>query len=176
MPGWGGSIGLAIGVAIAAAALTTGYTAGRRQGFSGAVIAVAVCILVGLALRQLPSQLNDRRLQYRNQSAFGAQSSEAEVQHAVGVDAGFLAFAAERLPPHATFYVTVGAAITTSAPQSWAQWALMPRIEEYRTPCRANWILFVEASPHLAGVRTAPPTHFGAGRNWIARVEAPCTP
>jgi hypothetical protein len=175
VPGFGGPIAIVLALAVVVFAVVTAYAVGRRRGVAGAAVGVAVCVLVGLTLRAIPTELNNRRLQYRNQSAFDAGSSELEVQRSVGVDGRFLAFAATELPPRTTFYVTAGKSITTSAPQSWAQWALMPRVEEYLTPCRADWILFVESTPDVDGLRLAIPRRFGSTNNWIARVKAPCT-
>ena len=175
VPGFGGAAAAMVALAVIGVAAVAAAVSARSRGRGGAVAAVALLALTALAMRQVPSELNDRRLQYRNQAPFDASSSQAEVQGSVGVDPKFLDFVNRQLPPLASFYVVAGAAITTSAPQSWAQWSLMPRIELYRRPCGAEWLIFFDASPRLAGVRTGEPVRFGTSNDWLAQVEGRCT-
>jgi hypothetical protein len=101
-------------------------------------------------------------------------ASVASVQHDVGVDGSFLAWVDRRLPRDATFYVVSGGT-TTSAPQSWSQFVLMPRLERYDRACAAEWIVFAGASPHVRGVALGALERYGKSDDWIAPVRDRCT-
>jgi hypothetical protein len=89
VPGLGGlraaATAIFVGLVVAAAA----GTVARRRGPAALVVALAAFVLAGLALRQLPSALNNRRLHYRTQSAYNVAASLAEVQKEVAVAPGF---------------------------------------------------------------------------------------
>jgi hypothetical protein len=137
------------------------------------VAAALLCAAVAfLALRELPAAASTRRTQYANQASFTNATSISATESGVGVDPSFLDFLGGHLPPDATFAVVAGSRIKTSAPQSWAQWALFPRIEEYTAQCRAQWLVFFDHPPK-GTVPVGRPAEFKP-RFSVAKVAKPC--
>jgi hypothetical protein len=95
-----------------------------------------------------------------------------EVERHNDVPTSFLRFAAAHIPRSATFGVVTGPE-PTSAIASFAQWELLPRIEETDQPCTAGWLLFVDHAPTLNGVDVGRVLRFGQ-RMSVAKVVRRC--
>lgn len=162
---------------LAAAALLGGLAAWslvrRERSFARTTQAVAVALLIVAGLTRLPSELSTRHTQWTNQRGYDAAGAEAEVQRSYGVEPAFLEFANRKIAPGASFTVFIGPAVKSSAAHSWLQWALMPRIEEYGLPCRAEWIVLFGLEEPPGPIKIASRTAFAPGYS-VARNEAPC--
>jgi hypothetical protein len=153
VPGLGGFQALAgtvvaVGVALSVALLTW-RARGERRG--GAVAALAIGAITFFAVTRFPDALHTRRLQWRNQRTYSGTRALAEVERENGAPAVLFDLARKKIPEHATFAVVAGPSLHSSAPQSFAQFELMPRLEEYNRPCRADWVVFIAHEPVLSG-------------------------
>lgn len=176
VPSLGGAqaaVYIVVAAGIAAGVALSVVRAGDRS-WARIAVGVLVALIVLLAFRELPSGASTRRAQFNAQRSYDEQSSLAAAQRGVHVAPGFLAFLDARLPPRASFAVVAGPRIHTSAPHSWAQWQLLPRVEDYARPCKAAWLVFVDHPPRLAGLKAAQTAQYVPGYS-LARVAAPCT-
>jgi len=174
VPGEHGSTALLLLLGAAVAGGLAALQVRRRSGWSpGTVVAAALVFGVGLlALSRLPNSVHVREKEYRADRGLSYLRAEGQVQAGWGIDPQFISLLAREIPKHGRFYIVAGPSITTSGPHSWAQYELMPRVEEYYTPCRAGWIVLVAARNvgRTAGLRLGAPIvsykpGYAVGRN-----------
>jgi hypothetical protein len=158
VPGYGGHTALLWLVVIAVPSVLVGLGVARRGGRGPERIAagVAVSFIAFVALTRLPAQLQARVNDYRAGRGQTPAESEAAVQRSFGVDPGVLAFLAAHIRG-GSFYMVTGDSVKTSGPQSWAQFELLPSLEEYERPCRAKWVVFFASPPRTSSVTVARP-------------------
>jgi len=151
---------LTLGLAAIAAA-SAAVRARRRPGWTlESMVAAAVVFAIALlGLSRLVTSLQVRDAEYHADRGVSYRAAEGQVQAQVGIDPQFIALLARAIPKDGRFYVLAGPKVTTSGPHSWAQYELMPRIEEYWKPCRAKWIVLVDATGagNVTGVRLGKP-------------------
>jgi hypothetical protein len=144
-------------------------------------VTVVVFVLALVGLGQLPHQAAQRKSQYVADRKLSVAESEEQVQQSVGVDPGFLRFLAANMAKDEPFFVVLGPTITTSGFQSWAQFELLPELEEYITPCKARWLVFFDTPPPEPGgtyddrVHLEPPVLTYAPGYSIERNATQCT-
>jgi hypothetical protein len=136
--------------------------------------AAALTAMAFFAITRFPDELHTRQLQWSNQHAYTRKTAMATVGRENGVSWTFLEFVAHRVPEHDSFAVVIGPGRLSSAPQSLAQWFLMPRHEEYGRPCSADWIVFFGHEPRLEGIALGHVARFERGLS-LAKVTASCT-
>lgn len=174
VPSLGGAAALVFVGCVLALSAVAGWSLLQPERDVVAIIqATAVGLLVLVGLTRLPSELSTRHAQWSSQRGHDAVSGEREVQRSFGVDPEFADFADRALPPGATFVVFVGPDVTSSAPQSWLQWSLLPRVAEYQRPCRAQWIVLFSLAEPPEPIELSTRTVFAPGYS-VGRNEAPC--
>ena len=153
--------------------LVSGRVTFERIAAAAVVFAIAV-----LGLTRLPSSLHSRAAERKADSGVSYVQAERAAQANNGADPKFLDFLAKWIPKTARFYVLAGPSITTSGPHSWAQYVLMPRLEEYNRPCAAGWIVLVanEHVGHVDGVTLGKPFVTYKPGYAVARNLSRCTP
>jgi hypothetical protein len=181
VPGYGGKTALVwLGFAVIAA----GFVAARLLVSRGRltfeqVAAVGVVFVVGVfGLTRLPTSLRSRDAEYKADASVSYRQAEKTSQAGVGADPKFLAFLAKWIPDTARFYVIAGPSVHTSGPHSWAQYVLMPRIEEYYHPCAAQWIVLIANMRvgHVDGVKFGQPFVTYKPGYAVARNLSRCAP
>jgi hypothetical protein len=175
VPGLGGFqalIGAALASCVALWVSALVWRAGGERR-AAAVAALAVAAVAFFAVTRFPDALHTRTLQWSNQRAYSGQLALAEVERENGASPILLQLARATIPERATFAVVAGPSIHSSAPQSFAQFELMPRREEYTKPCRADWVIFVAHRPLLAGSVLDRIDHSSKGSS-IAHVKTKC--
>ena len=151
--------------------------AGRHALISPAngLARIVLLFILGFALWELPGAVRAALADYRAGSRFASTAASERFEESdFGVNADFVAFAGRHLPPRATFYVATGDSVTTSAPQSWLQFQLLPRIESYGSPCAAQWVVFYADSQIPQGLKIDKLITFLPGYA-VGRVGSPCT-
>lgn len=177
VPGYGGSTAVVYFVAtVVPSALAAASVARRSKGVIERVAVAAVVLAVGvLGLTRLAAEVHTRNYEYVVERGVTYHVAEARTQTSVGVDPAFLVFLERHLPLQ-SFYMVTGPSIKTSGPQSWAQFELMPRIEEYNKPCRARWIVFFASAARIDGVAIGHPVLMFKPGYSLAKNVSPCTP
>jgi hypothetical protein len=175
VPGLGGfqalaGAAVAFCVALSVAAVT--WRAGvERRG--SAIAALAIAAIAFFAVTRFPDAVHTRGLQWSNQRAYSGPRALAEVERENGASAVLFDLARKKIPEHATFAVVAGPSLHSSAPQSFAQFELMPRLEEYNRPCRADWVIFIAHEPVLPGA-LLDRVDRGAEDSSVAHVKRKC--
>ena len=158
VPGYGGTTALLwLAFAVLAGGLVAARVLALRGGGTVERVAAAgvVLVIAVLGLTRLPASLRSRNAEYKANASLSYVQAERAAQATVGADPKFLDFLAKWIPETARFYVIAGPTVHTSGPHSWAQYVLMPRIEEYYRPCAAGWVVLVanEHPGHVDGVK-----------------------
>jgi len=140
------------------------------------VVAVAVIFVVALlGLTRLPAALKTRNTEYRSNAGTSYPEVEGQIAASVGMDPTFLAFLDRRIPRGESFHVVTGPSVHTAGPQAWAQYVLMPRVEQYFSPCAAQWIVLVHSPSRIVGVKLGPPFLKYSPGFTLARNAGQCT-
>jgi hypothetical protein len=175
VPGLGGFqalAGAAVAFCVALSVAVVTWRAGvERRG--GAIAVLAIAAMTFFAVTRFPDALHTRRLQWSNQRVYSGTRALAEVERENGASAVLFDLARKKIPELATFAVVAGPSLHTSAPQSFAQFELMPRLEEYNTACRADWVIFIAHRPVLLGSLLDRIDHVAEGSS-VAHVKRKC--
>ena len=122
------------------------------------VVTVGVVFVIGMiGLTRLPTLLRNRNAEYTADASVSYRHADQITEASVGMDPHFLAFLDRWIPRGESFTVVTGPTVHTAGPQAWAQYVLMPRVENYFSPCAAQWVVFVHSPSRLAGVTLGPP-------------------
>jgi hypothetical protein len=136
---------------------------------------IVLLFFLGFALWELPGAVHTALSEYRVGARFASTAdSERFEESDFGVNADFVTFAGRHLPRRATFYVATADSVTTTAPQAWLQFQLLPRIELYGSPCAAQWVVFYADAHIPRRLKIDKLITFLPGYA-VGRVGSPCT-